>query len=204
MEARYLARGLRARPTPWLFAARQQTAIQQSFLNTLRYNSSNNSPKLPQSTEAPAAAAATPSQPPAANGRQSVASDFDDILNKLDLGSPSQSSTQATAPRANPSSVRPVKPAQPSPIGAELKLGPTLGRQVYVEPERGMDLPAAIRNLQQTCISNGVKMQSNKQKFHVRKGMVRKELRRTRWRKLFKFSFKATVKKIQRMQAQGW
>lgn len=44
----------------------------------------------------------------------------------------------------------------------------------------------------------------NQQKFHVRKGMVRKQKKMMRWKKLFKFSFQGTVKKIQRMQAQGW
>lgn len=202
MEARYLARGLRARPTPWLFSSRQQTAMPQFFLNTLRYNSSDKSPPTPKPTPT---ANETPSQPPAARAPQSVASDFDEILNKLDLGSKSSSESSAPALRAAANAIRPSRSSQnSSPIGAELKLGPTLGRQVYVEPERGVDLPAAIRILQTTCNQNKVKQQSNNQKFHVRKGMKRKELRRTRWRKLFKFSFQATVKKIQRMQAQGW
>lgn len=36
------------------------------------------------------------------------------------------------------------------------------------------------------------------------RGQKRKDLRRERWRKLFKVSFDATVAKIQRMRAQGW
>ena len=86
----------------------------------------------------------------------------------------------------------------------ELKLGPTLGRQIHVEPERGVDLAAAIRNLQMTCATNKIKAQSFEQRFHKRKGAVRKEQKRMRWRKLFKFSFQETVRKIQRMQTQGW
>lgn len=201
MEARYLARGLRARPTPWLFASRQQSIMQQTFLQTLRYNSSNNTNPTPQPTATPTATE-TPSKSPAPKSTLHLASDFDEILNKLDLGSKTRPEDNAQPIRPGPG---PLKPAQStiSP-GPELKLGPSLGRQVYVEAERGVDLPAAIRILEQTCSANQVRHQANKQKFHVRKGMLRKEQRRTRWRKLFKFSFKATVKKIQRMQAQGW
>lgn len=86
----------------------------------------------------------------------------------------------------------------------ELKLGPTLGRQVLVEPERGMDLASAIRVLQSTVAVNRVKHDSFAQKFHVRRGAMRKQLRRDRWRRLFKFSFQETVKKIQKMRNQGW
>lgn len=86
----------------------------------------------------------------------------------------------------------------------ELKLGPELGRQVHVDPDRGVDLAAALRNLQINCAVNRVRGQANFQKFHVRRGQRRKDLRRERWRKLFKFSFQKTVEKIQKMRAQGW
>ncbi|KKK27070.1 hypothetical protein ARAM_000051 [Aspergillus rambellii] len=86
----------------------------------------------------------------------------------------------------------------------ELKLGPTLGRQVFVEPERGVDLAAALRSLQTACAVNRVRQQSNAQKFHVRRGQMKKNLRIERWRRLFKFSFSHTVSKIQRMREQGW
>jgi len=86
----------------------------------------------------------------------------------------------------------------------DLKLGTALGRQIHVEPEKGVDLAAAIRNLQISCSLNRVRAQSNQQKFHIRRGQRRKDLRRERWRKLFKFSFSKTVGRIQRMRAQGW
>jgi ribosomal S21-like protein len=86
----------------------------------------------------------------------------------------------------------------------DLKLGTTLGRQIHVEPEKGVDLAAAIRNLQINCSLNRVRTQSNQQKFHIRRGQRRKDLRRERWKKLFKFSFGKTVGRIQRMRAQGW
>ena len=86
----------------------------------------------------------------------------------------------------------------------DLKLGTALGRQIHVEPEKGVDLAAAIRNLQINCSLNRVRAQSNQQKFHIRRGQRRKDLRRERWKKLFKFSFSKTVGRIQRMRAQGW
>lgn len=86
----------------------------------------------------------------------------------------------------------------------ELKLGPELGRQVHVDPDRGVDLAAALRNLQINCAVNRIRGQANFQKFHVRRGQRTKDQRRERWRKLFKFSFQKTVGKIQKMRAQGW
>lgn len=86
----------------------------------------------------------------------------------------------------------------------ELKLGPRLGRQVNVDPDRGIDVAAALRSLQVQCANNRVRAQANAQRFHVRRGQMRKNIRMERWRKLFKYSFNATVAKIQRMRAQGW
>ncbi|KAG0157001.1 hypothetical protein PDIDSM_4184 [Penicillium digitatum] len=65
-------------------------------------------------------------------------------------------------------------------------------------------LGGALRKLQATLSQNRVRHDAHEQKFHVRKGMVRKQKKMERWKKLFKFSFQGTVKKIQRMQAQGW
>lgn len=86
----------------------------------------------------------------------------------------------------------------------DLKLGTKLGRQVTVDPSRGVDVAGALRILQMQLSANGVRRQAAQQKFHVRRGQVRKDLRRERWRKLFKMSFNHTVRKIQRMRAQGW
>lgn len=86
----------------------------------------------------------------------------------------------------------------------DLKLGPELGRQVHVDPIRGVDLAAALRNLNINCAKNQVRSQANAQRFHVRRGQMQKNLRMQRWRRLFKFSFKETVSKIQKMRAQGW
>lgn len=85
-----------------------------------------------------------------------------------------------------------------------LKLGPKLGRQITVQNDRGMDCASAIRTLESSCRSNGLRRQEAFQRFHVRRGQLRKNLRIQRWRKLFKFSFMETVKKIDRMRDQGW
>ncbi|KAJ5368463.1 uncharacterized protein N7496_008223 [Penicillium cataractarum] len=220
MDARILARGLRARPTPWLLSSRQQQSI---ILNTLRYNSTTTSPQTPPST-APSSEKTTQTTPavsedqttPKPQPTKTVASDFDEILNKLDLGNRSTLNSKGEPRRVFADAVsrsvggvgsQAFKERAAQQLASrklELKLGPTLGRQIHVEPERGVDLPAAIRQLEITCSMNKIKANAHEQKFHKRKGAVRKELRRTRWRKLFRFSFQETVKKIQRMQAQGW
>ncbi|KAJ5397485.1 hypothetical protein N7509_005598 [Penicillium cosmopolitanum] len=229
MDIRLLARGLRARPTPWLL--NQQPRFQQSFLtSTLRYNSSSSTPSQPpkqtpsnpseQSTQQ-SSEPTTPAAAPKPQENANSASDFDEILNKLDLGnrgtptdaanrrgrrglndsvSENVASLSASAGKHNQERMA----QQLASRKMELKLGPTLGRQIHVEPERGVDLAAAIRNLQITCSTNKIKAQSFEQRFHKRKGAVRKEQKRMRWKKLFKFSFQETVKKIQRMQTQGW
>lgn len=153
-------------------------------------------------------------------------SDLDNILNNLDLGSRTRPTTPTpTAKKEKSQSIRRIFPdskqflsqavkqsaTTPSasekwkpPKEFELKLGPTLGRQVLVMPERGVDTSVAIRNLETTLKTHKVKQQSISQKFHVRRGLMRKQLKMSRWRKLFRVSFLQTVRRIQRMRAQGW
>lgn len=95
-------------------------------------------------------------------------------------------------------------PSTPRFRTTPLKLGTKLGRQVLVSADRGTDVAAAIRQVQINCAVNGIRRQAALQKFHVRRGQRRKDLKSQRWRKLFKFSFDETVKKIQRMRDQGW
>lgn len=235
MDVRFLARGLRARPSPSLLSSRQQPRTLQPILpSTQRYNSSKPSSQTSSTesstkstTQPPASETPTPQTTeqttPDSKGTKGRVSDFDEILNNLDLGKRTQTKPQIVTNINNRRRVfsdsgsvsRAVtdgvgqqawreQAAQLANRKTELKLGPTLGRQVHVEPERGVDLAAAIRNLQITVNANKIKQQYHEQKFHMRKGAVRKQLRRTRWRKLFQFSFQETVKKIQRMQAQGW
>ncbi|KAJ5402560.1 uncharacterized protein N7487_008456 [Penicillium crustosum] len=232
MDFRLLARSLRARPTPWLQQQTQLHRV-ASLANGVRYNSSTSSPKTPfkptlptdqpstvpeaaQQTQKPASDANKPSTaaPGAEKPARKQVSDFDDILSRLDLSKPreatsaqrrifSDSLSRAVGEGAQ-SSYRARSRAPLPTRKVELKLGPTLGRQAHVEPERGTDLGGALRKLQATLSQNRVRADAHEQRFHVRKGMVRKQKKMQRWKKLFKFSFQGTVKKIQRMQAQGW
>jgi hypothetical protein len=65
-------------------------------------------------------------------------------------------------------------------------------------------LEVALKRLSGILKENNVKYQYLDQKYHVRRGQMRKNLRIRRWRKLFAYSFAHTVGKIQRMRAQGW
>ncbi|KAJ5474464.1 hypothetical protein N7475_004030 [Penicillium sp. IBT 31633x] len=211
MDFRLLARGLRARPTPWL---QQQTQLHPlaSLANAVRYNSSIPSQKAPSTSTTPTDQPST--APAAAQTEQKPVSDFDDILSRLELNKPrgapssqrrvfSDALSRAVG-QGTQSSFRPRSRAPLPARKVELKLGPTLGRQAHVEPERGTDLAAALRKLHTTIVQNKIKQEAHAQKFHIRKGMVRKQKKMQRWKKLFKFSFQGTVQKIQRMQAQGW
>ncbi|OGM41071.1 hypothetical protein ABOM_010221 [Aspergillus bombycis] len=197
MEMRSLTRCLRSRPTSLLYK-QQPGLLATQFMNRSAIRSYASKPSEP--TKAPTQ---TATQAP---------SDFDEILSKLNInnresaaeGSRSRSSedplalSRAVGMSAETENYRtPVR-------RVELKLGPTLGRQVHVEPEKGTDLASALRILQATCTANKIRYQANGQKFHIRRGQVRKNLKMDRWRKLFKFSFQKTVSRIEKMRAQGW
>lgn len=113
-----------------------------------------------------------------------------------------ESGAVVRGPRSSMSRLDDMNAPKLKPIA--MKLGTKLGRQVLVQNERGIDCASAIRTLQINCTTNGVRRQANFQKFHVRRGQRRKDLKSQRWRRLFKFSFDETVKKIQRMRNQGW
>ncbi|KAL1982723.1 hypothetical protein VTN96DRAFT_974 [Rasamsonia emersonii] len=186
--------------------------------NTPTNNTNNNAQTSPPTKSKPNTTATTASKPDA-----SLAS-FDQIFKKLEIGKRDVAKTtkamQDSQNKETPTSSRePFDPAglsravglaaetdnYRSPIRrVELKLGPELGRQVNVEPDRGIDVATAIRNLHINCSANRVRAQANAQRFHVRRGQRRKDIRRERWRRLFKFSFDQTVAKVQRMRAQGW
>ncbi|GFG23421.1 hypothetical protein IFM61606_03302 [Aspergillus udagawae] len=218
MEARSVARCLRLRPTTSLYTTQPIIFRGQ---NALRYFSTSNSllQSRPTSQGQPASTTLASTQDQSKVQTSSTASnsnsaDFDRILNQLNLNNSnrdatevSQSSQQSFDPLSlsRAVSMAPETDSYKQPLRrVELKLGPTLGRQVHVEPEKGVDLTTALRVLQGNISTNKVRSQWHSQKFHVRRGQMRKNLRMERWRKLFKFSFKETVNKIQRMRAQGW
>ncbi|PYI05240.1 hypothetical protein BO78DRAFT_398381 [Aspergillus sclerotiicarbonarius CBS 121057] len=225
MERRAIAQCLRSRPTTTLY----KTQLLPGRIG-LRFSSNNNnnnnntnttttaatppSPQAPTQTTTPSRTPNQPqTQPPAA------ATDFDQILHKLNINSTNNNtnSTPSANEQAPGSRVfnDPLSVSRAVGLSAEtenlrslrrvdLKLGPKLGRQIQVEPERGMDLPAALRSLTAVLNQNKVRASVQAQRFHVRKGQLRKTLRVKRWRNLFKFSFGATVKRIQKIRAQGW
>jgi small subunit ribosomal protein MRP21 len=85
-----------------------------------------------------------------------------------------------------------------------MKLGPTLGRTVYVDNQRGMDVARAFRMMDIQCNRNAVRKDFSRQRFHERGGTKRKRLHSERWRKRFKLGFQAAVKRVLKMRKQGW
>ncbi|KAL2872505.1 mitochondrial 37S ribosomal protein bS21m [Aspergillus lucknowensis] len=224
MEMRALTRSLRSRPatTSILYTQRyQQTLRVSQFPRFNSSSSSSSSPSSPSSNDNPQSPPTSnhPFHPPqyqSTSNPETTKKSINTILNELNLNN---SRTQQQRPRENYYSAKgrgaesPLaelsrdaaalnEPKQAARI--DLKLGPTLGRQVAVEPDRGVDLAGALRKLNSAIARNNVKKDSFTQKYHVRRGQVRKNLRIRRWRELFKFSFQHTVNKIKRMRAQGW
>ncbi|GLA53540.1 hypothetical protein AnigIFM63604_010835 [Aspergillus niger] len=220
MDMRALSRSLlRSRPTTSTLYKNQLPAARigmrfsssESSSPSNKNNTNNTQPPTRQ-TQQPSSTS-TPTQKP---------TDFDQILNKLNFNNTNTATTPTPAAASGTITTRAFNDSlslsRAVGLSAEtdslrtatslrkidLKLGPTLGRQVTVEPERGMDLPAALRSLGTVISQNKMRQSLAKQKFHVRKGMVRKQLRMKRWRNLFKYSFGATVKRIQKIRGQGW
>ena len=91
-----------------------------------------------------------------------------------------------------------------SPPVPRMRLGPSAGRSVAVEPDRGNDVGRTFRLLEIHCARNQVKNDFMRQRFHERPGLKRKRLYSTRWRKLFMEGFKAMASKVDHMRRQGW
>lgn len=87
---------------------------------------------------------------------------------------------------------------------ARLRLGPSVGRSVPIDSERGMDLGRGFRQLDMNCYKNQVRGDFMRQRFHERAGLKRKRLRSLRWRKRFKDGFRAVVGKVEDMRRRGW
>jgi small subunit ribosomal protein MRP21 len=131
--------------------------------------------------------------------RQSNRSSMDDLMAGL-LG-PSTGGKRDVAGSLNPRA-RSGPPPMPQP--APMKLGPTLGRTVYVDNQRGIDVARAFRTMESNVSRNKVRRDFNAQRFHERGGTKRKRLHSSRWRLRFKQGFQAAVKRILKMKKQGW
>ncbi|PGH16725.1 hypothetical protein AJ79_01598 [Helicocarpus griseus UAMH5409] len=85
-----------------------------------------------------------------------------------------------------------------------LRLGPELGRTIAVDTKAGVSVATAFQMMESRVRKNRVKNMLMNQRFHVRRGQRKKQLRRERWQKLFKFSFQHTVARCEKLRKQGW
>ena len=90
------------------------------------------------------------------------------------------------------------------PSRLSVQLGPTLGRTVYVDSSKGIDVGRAYRMMEARCARNSVRSDMKRQRFHERAGMRRKRLKSLAWRERFKEGFQAAIKDVTRMTKQGW
>jgi small subunit ribosomal protein MRP21 len=92
----------------------------------------------------------------------------------------------------------------PTPMPAPMKLGPTVGRTIQVQEERGIDVGRAFRMLEQRVAREKVRKHSQAQKFYERPGLKRKRLRSERWKRRFKAAFQETVRRVGELRGMGW
>ncbi|KAK6331076.1 hypothetical protein TWF718_003263 [Orbilia javanica] len=80
------------------------------------------------------------------------------------------------------------------------RLGSTAGRSIGV---RGGDVAGAFMQLRRVCNENQIARDANAQRFYERPGVKKKRLRRERFRRRFKESFKRMVSTVLEMKRQG-
>ncbi|WEW59809.1 hypothetical protein PRK78_005289 [Emydomyces testavorans] len=114
-----------------------------------------------------------------------------DLLSSLNMFDRSSAITSDAASRRKHNDVK-------------LHLSPSLGRTVVVDHVNGFDVARALGMMESRCAANRVRLDEREQRFHVRRGQRKKDLRSKRWRKLFKFSFVATVARCEKLRRQGW
>ncbi|RDW90627.1 mitochondrial 37S ribosomal protein bS21m [Aspergillus mulundensis] len=209
---RSLTRCLRSRPTTSLLSNRQSNLTNQPLfarstgLQLLRFNSSipiNNAENTRNTRNTTTTTTASHFvRPQRAPLQPNVSAEMNGIFDQLNLAAKNPKSVAAKA--QNNKEKEPTLSHHERKSKIQLKLNPTLGREVTIASERGFDLDKAHKQLNVILKDNNVKYQQVAQKFHVRKGQMRKNLRIKRWRKLFAYSFAHTVGKIHRMRAQGW
>jgi hypothetical protein len=86
--------------------------------------------------------------------------------------------------------------------GVAIRLSSSVSKTVDVQG--ATDLNRAFQKMEYLCARNEVKKELNKQKFHVRRGQLRKLTRISRWRRQFKAGFRAELQRVERMRRQGW
>ncbi|KPI43820.1 uncharacterized protein AB675_6120 [Cyphellophora attinorum] len=89
-----------------------------------------------------------------------------------------------------------------APQGPVIRLSTSLGKTVEVAGYT--DVTRAFQRMEGIVRRNQVKKDTLSQKFHIRRGQLRKNKRIVRWRARFKEGFVAECARIQRMKKQGW
>lgn len=90
----------------------------------------------------------------------------------------------------------------PSIPKVPLRLRPSTGRTVAIEGN--VDVARGLKMLEQSCARNKIRSMATKQRFHERPGLMKKRLKRTRWRVRFMEGFRATVGRVKELRDQGW
>ena len=85
-----------------------------------------------------------------------------------------------------------------------MRLGPSFGRSVDIDPAKNMDVGKGFRRLDMLCSRNKIRNDFAKQRFHERPGLKRKRLKSERWRRRFKVAFKATIARVKELRSKGW
>lgn len=133
---------------------------------------------------------------PGSRNPSSPASSRSDFTRGLDIG-------RMMDPLGNTAGTSVRGPAAlPQPL--EVRLGPSLGRSVAINPNRGIDVGRAFRSLEIACARNKVRQDFGRQRFHERPGLKRKRLKSERWRVRFKEGFRGMVKMVNQMRKKGW
>lgn len=131
---------------------------------------------------------------------------FEDLLGGIGVSGTPQGRSKMRGRRDVRGSLNPTASSGPlpAPPPSPLKLNPNLGRTVYVNNARGVDVAGAFNMLGAQVARNRVRTDFYRQKFHERGGVKRKRLHSERWRKRFKLGFQALVKRVLKMKKQGW
>ncbi|KAK6353237.1 hypothetical protein TWF696_005215 [Orbilia brochopaga] len=108
------------------------------------------------------------------------------------------SNPPSNAPDSNQSSSGSLPPL-PTPK-LPPRLNSTAGRSIAV---RGGDVAGAFMQLKRICTENLIARDSNIQRFYERPGLKKKRIRRERFRRRFKESFKQMVNTVLEMKRQG-
>jgi len=97
-----------------------------------------------------------------------------------------------------------VKKMDVLPLPLPIRLGPTIGRTIRVDPDRSIDVARAFKLLDMLVKRNNIKVDERRQKFHERTGIKKKRLKSERWRRSFKDGFRGMIEKVMKMKRQGW